>query len=62
VASSASARGAALLAGLARGVYGSVEETILIVPEVRETVLPRDERYEAAYARYRELYPRLRES
>ena len=38
----------------------SVEETILIAPKVRETVLPRDnDRYEAAYARYRKLYPRL---
>ncbi len=60
VALAASARGAALLAGLAQGIYGSVEETILIAPKVRETVLPRDdERYEAAYARYRKLYPRL---
>ena len=60
VAPAASARGAALLAGLAQGIYGSVEETILIAPKVRETVLPRDDdRYEAAYARYRKLYPRL---
>ena len=62
VAPAASARGAALLAGLAQGTYDSVEETSLIAPEVRETVLPRDDdRYEAAYARYRTLYPRLRE-
>jgi xylulokinase len=61
VALNASARGAALLAGLACGAYASVEETLLIAPEVRETVLPReDDRYEVAYARYRELYPRLR--
>jgi sugar (pentulose or hexulose) kinase len=62
VAPAASARGAALLAGLAQGTYDSVEETILTAPEVRETVLPRDDdSYEAAYARYRELYSRLRE-
>lgn len=60
-ASTASARGAALLAGLVCGVYGSVEETLLVAPEVRETVLPRDDRYEEAYVRYKELYPRLRE-
>jgi xylulokinase len=61
VAPVASARGAALLAGLAQETYGSVEETILIAPKLQETVLPQDDRYEAAYARYRELYPRLRE-
>ena len=62
VAPTASARGAALLAGLARGVYGSVGETLRIAPEIRETVLPEgDDNYEAACARYRELYPRLRE-
>jgi xylulokinase len=62
VAPTASARGAALLAGLAQGTYDSVEETILIAPKIRETVCPQDDdRYEAAYARYRKLYPRLRE-
>jgi xylulokinase len=62
VAPVASGRGAALLAGLAQGTYDSLEETILIAPKVRETVLPQDDdRYEAAYARYRKLYPRLRE-
>jgi xylulokinase len=61
VAPTASARGAALLAGLAGGAYTSVEETLLLAPEVRETVLPRDDApYEAAYARYKELYPQLR--
>src|SRR4051812_8789834 len=61
VAPTASARGAALLAGLAQGAYTSVEETLLLAPDVRETVLPRDDApYEAAYARYKELYPRLR--
>ena len=62
VARNASVRGAALLAGIAFGVYASVEETLPIAPEVGESVLPRDgELYEAAYTRYKELYPRLRE-
>ena len=61
VAPTASARGAALLAGIACGAYASVEETLLLAPETRETVLPRGGAgYEAAYARYKELYPRLR--
>ena len=61
VAPTASARGAALLAGIACGAYASVEETLLLTPETRETVLPRGGAgYEAAYARYKELYPRLR--
>jgi hypothetical protein len=39
-----------------------VEETLPLAPEVGESVLPRDGTpYEAAYARYKELYPRLRE-
>ena len=61
VAPAASARGAALLAGLAQGTYDSVQETIFIAPKIWETILPQDGRYEAAYARYRKLYPRLRE-
>jgi xylulokinase len=62
VVPNASARGTALLAGLACGAYASGEVTLLIAPEVQETMLPRaDERYEAAYARFRELYPRLRD-
>jgi xylulokinase len=61
VAPTASARGAALLAGLAQGAYTSVEETLLLAPDVQETVLPHDDApYETAYTRYRELYPRLR--
>jgi xylulokinase len=60
VASIASARGAALLAGLASGVYTSVDETLILAPEVQRTVMPQNAaRYEAAYARYTELYPRL---
>jgi hypothetical protein len=50
-----------LLAGLAQGAYTSLEETLLLAPDVQEIVLPHDGApYEAAYARYRELYPRLR--
>jgi xylulokinase len=57
----ASARGAALLAGIACGAYASIEEILLLAPETRETVLPQEgASYEAAYARYKELYPRLR--
>ncbi len=62
VARNASVRGAALLAGIACDIYASVEETLSLAPEVGESVLPRDGApYEVAYARYKELYPRLRE-
>ncbi len=62
VAPVASARGAALLAGLAAGVYGRAEDTLGLAPETTgEAVRPGEQRplYEAAYGRYRELYPRL---
>lgn len=60
VAPVASARGAALLAGMALGVYGGPEE--LPVPRPEGAVLPGEEagRYEAAYRRFKEIYPRLR--
>ncbi|QYJ15933.1 Xylulose kinase [Rubrobacter xylanophilus DSM 9941] len=60
VASVASARGAALLAGLALGRYRGPEE--LPVPRPEGVVEPGGEagRYEEAYRRFRELYPRLR--
>jgi hypothetical protein len=39
-----------------------VEETLSLAPEVGESMIPRDGvPYEVAYARYKELYPRLRE-
>ena len=62
VSANASARGAALLAGVASGVYGSVEETFALAPEPERTIRPGEDApaYEAAYARYREVYPRLR--
>lgn len=57
----ASVRGAALLAGLASGAYRSAEETLSLTPEPREALSPgaASGDYEAAYARYRELYPGL---
>ena len=62
ISSVASARGAALLAGLASGVYAAAGDTLRLTPEPEETVTPGEtvEDYGAAYERYRELYPRLR--
>jgi xylulokinase len=62
VAGIASARGAALLAGVACGVYGTVEQTLSLAPEPKSSVEPgaASADYEEAYQRYRELYPRLR--
>jgi len=59
VAPVASARGAALLAGLASGVYRSAEDTL--APEPGRPVHPGEAApdYEEPYARYRRLYPRL---
>ena len=61
VSAVASARGAALLAGLACGAYETVQETLALAPEPGRSVLPGDERgeYEEPYARYRRLYPGL---
>jgi xylulokinase len=62
IAGSASARGAALLAGIAAGVYRAAGDTLEIAPEPGEIILPREgASYEAAYARYKEIYPRLYE-
>ena len=57
VASVASARGAALLAGLASGFYRRAED--VPTPDPERVITPGGGAYEAAYARYRELYPRL---
>ncbi|HEX7170797.1 MAG TPA: xylulose kinase, partial [Rubrobacter sp.] len=61
ISSVASARGAALLAGLASGVYSAAEDTLPLTPEPERSVRPGEagEDYRAAYERYKELYPRL---
>ncbi|HEV2726946.1 MAG TPA: FGGY-family carbohydrate kinase, partial [Solirubrobacterales bacterium] len=60
LASVASARGAALLAGVAAGVYRETEDTLALAPDPDRAIWPGEAVYETAYARYRELYPRLR--
>lgn len=61
LASKASARGAALLAGLASEVYEK-RDIMALAPETGTAVVPRNTApYEPAYARYTELYHRLRE-
>ena len=59
MAAVASARGAALLAGVASGVYRTAGDTL--APDPDRVIQPGDATtaYEAAYARYREIYPRL---
>jgi xylulokinase len=59
ISSVASARGAALLAGLATGVYPSAEDTLRLTPEPESLIRPGQAAYEAAYERYKQLYPRL---
>lgn len=62
IARSASARGAALLAGISIGVYRTVADTLALTPELGEAILPSEPAsYNVAYARYKELYPRLYE-
>lgn len=57
----ASARGAALLAGIAGGIYPDAHATKALAPAVSRCAEPRrDGRLEAAYARYRHAYPRLK--
>lgn len=60
-AGKASARGAALLAGVACGAYESVRATLALTPQPEESLEPGEmsAEYEAAYLRYRALYPRL---
>jgi xylulokinase len=55
----ASARGAAFLAGLASGVYQTAADTLALTPEPERSIRPDEANYEAAYAHYVELYPRL---
>jgi len=59
-----SAFGAALLGGVAAGVFASAGEAVEACVRVRERVEPVpewSEPYEEAYARYRTLYPALKE-
>jgi xylulokinase len=62
VASVASARGAALLAGVASGAYRTAGDTLALAPDPDRVIRPGEASaaYGAAYARYREIYPRLR--
>ncbi|HET7744847.1 MAG TPA: FGGY-family carbohydrate kinase, partial [Gaiellaceae bacterium] len=58
-----SAYGAALLAGVADGVFADAREAVSACVRVRETVEPNAawaSVYEEGYARFRELYPALR--
>jgi xylulokinase len=59
-----SAFGAALLGGVAGGVFADVHEAVARCVRVRETIDPRSEWidvYARAYPRYRSLYPALKE-
>lgn len=61
VSQNASARGAALLAGVAGGAFESVAHTSALSPEPEGAVEPGNPgAYAEAYARYKELYGRLR--
>jgi xylulokinase len=56
--------GAALLGGVAGGVFVDVHESVSATVRVRETIEPRTEwiaPYEEAYGRFRTLYPTLRQ-
>jgi len=58
-----SAFGAALLGGVAGGVFDDVHEAVRSCVRVRETVEPEaswHEAYQAGHARFRELYPALK--
>jgi xylulokinase len=56
----ASARGAALLAGIASGCYPDAEATLAIAPSATRCAEPQPaDRLEDAWERYRSAYPRL---
>jgi xylulokinase len=58
-----SAYGAALLAGVADGVFADARQAVETCVHVRETIEPDvtwARAYEEGYARFRELYPALR--
>ena len=59
IASVASARGAAFLAGLASGVYPTSDDTLRLTPEPKTLMRPGEPVYEPIYERYKELYPKL---
>jgi xylulokinase len=61
LSANASARGAALLAGLSTGVYTSFEEATELAPSPERPLHPGTEaqEYEESYAQYKELYSRL---
>jgi xylulokinase len=57
-----SAFGAALLAGVRTGLFGSVEEAVATCVRVRETIEPNpgwSDVYDSGYERFRTLYPAL---
>ena len=63
VSEEGSAYGAALLGGVAAGVFGDVHEAVAACVRVRDTVEPEPgwrEAYEEGHRRYRALYPALR--
>jgi xylulokinase len=60
-----SAYGAALLAGVADGTFASAQEAVAASVRVRERVEPNEAwaaAYEAGYARFRALYPAIRDA
>lgn len=62
--SEAGTLGAAILAGIGTGVYGSVEEAVEAVVKVDRVFEPdpsRHERYRELFEKYRKLYPALKE-
>jgi xylulokinase len=64
VAEEGSAFGAALLGGVAAGVFSDVDDAVTRCVRVRETVEPDPawaSAYEDGYARYRRLYPAIKE-
>jgi xylulokinase len=62
IAGTASARGAALLAGMAVGIYRDAADTQILIQDRDSSVVEPEnsDAYEAYYVRYLDLYPRLR--
>ena len=59
VSEEGSAFGAALLAGVRAGVFANAQEAVSRCVHVRDRIEPLWD-YEAAYARFTQLYPTLR--